>query len=750
MKHVPWAGIGRGVMVVLLLSGLAVRAAVAAQDDAARQYAVAADLQGRGEFSQAASAWREFIAQHKRDERMARAYENLGVCLYQEGKYAQAVEALEKAVAAKDPKDAAAPRALSMAAQASLKAGAFPAALQYVAKFQAAHPGHALLPDVLHVAAESDLQLGKLAEADAIYSQLIEKYPSNPAAELWKVRRGAILHAQKKYEETIRYLDPLVAELRSPDCVAEARYLVGESQLELKQPGEAAKSLAASWEVQPTWRQAFETGLALAEAYRQTGDLAGAQTAIRRAIDAFPQDKRMDRATYRLGTYLTLSGQPKAAAEAYRKVVDRWPESPVAPYALHELGCAQLTLKDVAGAETAFTKLLDKRIPDALARKARYARAMARQQQAKPAEAIADLEAVLAGAPAGREKSDARFLLGLCRVELKQYDKAVAAFQGLLTDDPKYAARDEALHQWAWALKRAGRDAEASAAFAKLADEYPKSPLAAEAHYHVAETRFRAKDYARAAVDYYAVVDQAGGSPLAEKAAYQLAWCYYHQGSFADAGKTFKFYLAKYPDGPSTADAAAMEAECLFKQGQAAEALAAYAKLKPLPNPDAQAAVLLHAGQAAAQLARWPESAAWLEKLVGQQPASPMLADALCELGVAQQHLGKPAEALAAWRQAIATSDREPAARAQFLIGRMQSERNDSKEALKSFLKVLYGYSYPKWQAEAAYEAARCFEKLGQRPEAVGMYRGLVEKFPTNEKIDAAKERLAELQGDVK
>lgn len=503
-------------------------------------------------------------------------------------------------VAAKHPKDLAAPHALYLAGFVALEVGDYPAALRHAARFQAAYPDHTLTPEVLCVAAESNLQTGKLPEADALYRQLAEKYSNHPDAALWGLRRAAILHAQKKYEEVVRVLEPLSGELQAPDGVAEARYLIGASQLELKQPAAARKSLTASVEAQPKWRQAFETRLALAEACRETGDLAGAQAAARRAIAEFPESRLLDRAYSRLGAYYALAGQPDQAAEAYRKVVRQWPASPLAPYALHELGCAQLNLEDAAGAEATFHSLLEKQVPPALASRARYARAMARQQLGKPAEAAADVEAALGAGLAAGERSDARFLLGLCRTELKQYDKAAEAYGAIVRDDPKYAAAEKAVYHWAWALKRAGRESEASQAFARLAADYPKSPLAAEA---------------------------------------------------------------------------------------------------------------------------------------------------LCEWGWARQNLGHAAEAVAAYRQALAKSDGESAARAQFLIGKIQADQKDVGEAVKSFIKAAYGYSAPKWQAEATFEAARCLESLGQKSQAAAMYQELLDKFPKSDKTDATKKRLAELQG---
>ncbi len=654
--------------------------------------------------------------------------------------------ALYAAVAEKYPNQPGAPQALYMAAFTALELGDWASALAHARRFLAAHAGHELAPDALHVAAESILQSGKPADAEALFRQLVRDYPAHANAELWKVRLGVALHAQKKHEDTIRALEPILGELRSPERAAEARYLIGSSQLELKQYEAAAKSLSGSLEAQPTWRQADETWLALAEAYRGAGDLGQAKAAAAQAIERFPQSPLLDRAWYRLGTYRTLAGDTGAAAEAYRKVVDQWPKSPFALQALHELGCAQLSQKNAAAAEATFNTLLERHPAPPLAARARHARAMARQQQGKFAAALEDLQAVLAAQPGRQEKSDARFLAGICHAELKHYDEAAALLRALLDDDPKYAQADKALHQLGRVLKLAGREAEAAKALTRLADEFPQSPMAGEAQFSVGQSRLQAKDYAAAATAFYDVLKKAEKTPLGEQATSKLALCYFRQGNFADAQKTAAYQLAVYTDGPLAPDAALMAAECLREQGMFAEALAAYAQLKPSPNRETQAAILLHAGQAAAQLKRWSESAEWLGRAVRECPDSPRMAEILCELGWARQNLGQPDDAAAAYQQAIAKTDREPAARAQFLIGKIQSEANNPKEAVKSFFKVLYGYSAPKWQAEAAFEAGRALEAAGDKPQAAKAYQELLDKFPQSDKVPPAKQRLAALK----
>ena len=82
------------------------------------------------------------------------------------------------------------------------------------------------------------------------------------------------------------------------------------------------------------------------------------------------------------------------------------------------------------------------------------------------------------------------------------------------------------------------------------------------------------------------------------------------------------------------------------------------------------------------------------------------------------------------------------------MIGQIQFQQKKYAEAVKSFYLVLYGYPYPQWQADAAFEAAKCFEALHKKSQAIKQYQELIEKFPQSDKVTAAKSRLEALQRD--
>jgi TolA-binding protein len=654
--------------------------------------------------------------------------------------------ALYAAVAAKHPDDPVAPQALYMAGFAALGKEDYNAALKHATDFLAKYAQHELAVDVTHVAAESNLQLSKFEEAEKLFGQLLQKHAGHADAEAWKIRQGLSLQLQKKYKEAIAALQPLLKQIKTPAAVAEINYLIGISQVELKEFAAAVKSLQASLKASSTWRQADEAMLALALALGQSDDRAAANETLRKLIADFPQSKLLDRAHYRLGEYSFTDGDMKAAAAEYALLADKWPQSPLAPHALYGLGWAKVNEKRYADAEKALDKLVGSSAEHKLVPRARYARGIARQQLGKFEPAIEDVRAFLGADPSETEKAEAQYVIGLCQVGLKKHAEAAATFEALLKDSPKSSIADKAYYELAWALQSQDKKKEAAEAFAKVAEVQPDGPLAAEGLFHVAEAAYDGKEYKTAAEKYAAAFRKAGKSDLGEKAAHKLGWARFHQDDFAAAQEAFAQQQAQWPNGQFASDAAFMEGECLFKQKKYKEALAAYDAVKKPSSRDFEVLTMLHSAQTLGQLKQWKKALDKLAKGAKQHADSSYLPEILFEQARAQQNLGQLSAANALYEEVIAKTNTEVAARAQFMIGEIEFEQKKHADAVKSYYKVIYGYGYPKWQAEAAYEAGRCYEVLGKKPQAVKQYQELVQKYPESDKVQLAKERLKELE----
>lgn len=638
--------------------------------------------------------------------------------------------------------------------------------LKHVQAFLKAYPQDRLLPDVKYVAAESHLLRNQPAEAEKIYRELTASAGERAEGELWKVRLGLAIYLQKKYQEVITALEPLLASLKGTDNLAEAQFLIGASQFQLGNFDAAAKALQAALQANPKWRQADETLLFLSRVQRQQDKLQEALATVRKLLADFPDSPQVAQAHYRLGEYSYAATDYKTAIGEYDEVLTRT-DSPFVPYALYGKAWAQMKSNAYAAAAADLTTLLKDHAGHALLADATFARAMCRRQAGELDGALEDVNAYLATKPELNSRSDALYERGLVQVALKQLAAAAATFQEVLKANEKYAGADKVLYELAWAYKSMddkAKNAEAVTTFGKLATTFPESPLAAEANFHVGEAAYEKHEYAEAAKAYAASRQKVAQGDLGEKVRYKLGWANFQQKQYDPALSEFTDQLQEYPQGALHAEALFMKAECLFRQEKYTEALAAYqaAQKAQLSSPTIQLLALLHAGQSASQLKQWDVALATLAQIGEKSPDSPYLAEANYELGWVKQNSGHEDEALKAYEEAATQSRVAVGARARFMIGELYFNRKEHAEAIRHFQRVMFGYGaekaaedVKKWQAKAGFEAGRCTEvqiqdaAAGDRPtliaDAKKFYQYVIEKHPQDELVAKAKQRVATL-----
>jgi TolA-binding protein len=85
--------------------------------------------------------------------------------------------------------------------------------------------------------------------------------------------------------------------------------------------------------------------------------------------------------------------------------------------------------------------------------------------------------------------------------------------------------------------------------------------------------------------------------------------------------------------------------------------------------------------------------------------------------------------------------------------GEVLFEQGNHTAAIKAFFKVAYGFgekqapaAFHPWQAQATFEAARCFEVLGKADQAAKLYAEMVDRYPDAAQTQAARKRLEALQ----
>ncbi|MEX0819413.1 MAG: tetratricopeptide repeat protein [Pirellulaceae bacterium] len=656
-------------------------------------------------------------------------------------------------------------QALYNAAFTALELGKYDEGLEHAATFIAKYPEDRFLPDTKYVAADCNLKLGKHAEAEAAYRDLLANNKGHAEYGTWQVRLGLVLYLQKKYEDAITALQETVKDLKRPEQLAEGQFLLGASQFQLGQFEAAAKALAAANAADPNWRQADETLLYLSRAQRGLKHLDAAKATVRKLIAEFPESSLLDHAHFRLGEYSYASGDYPSATAAYDAVIANWSDSLFAPYAYFGKGWSSLKAKQFPAGIESFTSLIDKFSDHTLTSEAYLARGMCRRQTADLDNAVQDFNKFLETKPGQPQKSDALYERGLAEVALKKFDQATATLESLLAENQQYSSAPNVLYELGWAYTNRNQPEDAVAAFAKLAKDHADSPLAAEANLHVAEARYAKGDYPEAVKAYTAAKSKAEPGEVAERAIHKLGWAEYRLEKYDAAMTEFDEQLEAYPEGSLASDGLFMKGESLFKLKRHADALQAFTAAMQKPSADKQKQVLtlLHGGQSAAQAGQWEPSLEMLDRIVNEFPDTPYLAEAIYERGFAKQNLKQLDDAIKDYERAAELSRGEVGARGQFMIGEVLFEQKKFEAAIRAFKRVMYGYggdqatdAVKPWQAVAGYEAGRCAEvqikdasgaeaRAKLIADAKSSFSYVIQRHPQHDKAAQAKEQLSKL-----
>lgn len=673
------------------------------------------------------------------------------------------------ALADKHPQSPAAAAASSMTALALLEAKQPAAALKqadaYLAKYAPQADADAVL-DVRAVRAECLLALGRHADAAQAFAELVAANPRAERRGAWQVREAAALAADRQWQQAHETLMKSTPQLAG-DLRAEALLLDASALVELKQPAAAAKLLAEIDASFPKWSRRDEALLLQVRALREAGDKAAALAVAERLVKEFPAGTTADVAWYRLGQLRQDAGQHDEAIAAFGQAVKLAPAGSRAPWALLASGWCHEAKGRLPDAIRVWSELIEKHPQSPAAPSGLLARSDVRQRTGDTAGGLADAQRLLQQARDGQGKFDAavlgeaRLLEGLCLAGEKKFGQSAAALQRLLQEQPQFSAADRVLFELGVVQSRDGKGADAAVTFQSLAEKFPNSPYAAEAWLEVGEHRWGREQYAEAAQAYAAAVAASGTGQgrmalVAEQARHKLGWSHAMRKDHAAAARAFAEQLAAAPQGGLAKDAHAMLGESLLAQGKAAEAARAFAQALAEPIGLSSAALrdatFLRAAEAAARQEKWAESLALAERFLAAAPQSPQAPDGRYAAAWARQNLGNLDEALAGYR-AVADGPRtEVACRARLMEGEVLFEQEQHKEAIKAFFKAAYGFgeqqappAFHPWQAQATYEAARCFEVLKQPDQARKLYAELVARYPDSQQIPAARKRLEAL-----
>ena len=698
---------------------------------------------------------------------------------------------------AEHPDDPAVAPGLGLAASVLLTAGRSAEAIASADRFLALPAKQrgetaadaATVIDVRAIRAEALLAGGDATAAAEAFRALVSDAGDDPRAAHLRLRWGAAQAAAEDWEGAHTTLGPLTAgggEALEGDDRPLGLLLDATALVELERAREAVLLLERIARDHPAWPRQAEGQLLAVRARREAGDAAGAVVIGEQLLAGNPAPAIAERGWFRLGQAREDAGEPAAAIEAFVAARRIAPQGPRVAAGLLAEGWCHEALGSLDLAIGRWTEVVDHHPDSAALVPALLARGDARQRLGMPVDGLADAEVVIGLAAAHDRRVDAqaaaeaRFLAGLCLAASGKTTAAIDTFSALLAATPDFPAADRVLLELGFARSLTGDAAGAELTFEELRRRFPSSPRQADAWLERGEMRFAAGDWEGATEAYGQVLAAAPQRrALCEQARHKRAWVFAMQQDHAGAARAFAEQLAEDPDGICGADGRAMLGDALFRLGRFDEAEAVLARALAAPealsSPDLIGVATVRAAECAAKEERWEESFGlvdgWLAAVAargeGAQPGRATVWQGRFARAWALQNLGRLEAALAEYREladagleAGSGDGRGPgelAARARLMEGEILFEQGQHKEAIASFFKVAYGFGeteapapFHPWQAQATFEAARCFEVLAKPEQARGLYAEVVDRYPASPYVAAARKRLDALLSAVK
>ncbi len=732
------------------------RAAEPADASFASRVAAAQALQEQELYDLAATEWRAIIAAKPGPKILARAQYNLGLCLFQQDDWPAARTAFESVAKGGEP---------SLTTSALVNLGIVEFTASQSAKDET--PGLERALTALDAAlkqkptepqaAEARLYRGEVLAARNEWAAAAREFQQSAGVKDFRQAdraqdRAAFCYFQLKdyTNATAAYLE-LVKKFPKSSYAANASLAAGKCCLLNNDLPGAEQQLSAAWEGQGS----AEAAHWLAQCYLKQQEPKSALKLVEEALAKKPApnwrtELRFDRAE-------ALSNDPQThreAAEELASLASESQDSGASTWAATRAAQLMLSSGNAGRAKELAQQALAKKPAAELTAElqrtlaeSEYTLAVEAYQQGRYADVLRTQQQLPDSA------GEARWLqlTAACHKQQKNWAAAAKTLEKLIAQHGQEKSVDQWLYNLADVQTESGDSAAAIKTYERLTTAAPSSPLVGEAWLRIGEARLAAKQTPEAIEALRKAGDAAGATAaIRERACHQLAWLEFEQKNLAGTISAIDQQLSAAPNGPLANRAKLLRGEALFAQQKYADALKAYQQADLQQQPELAALILLHQGQAQAQLKQWEASAATLSQARNKFPDASQSAEIRYELGWALQNLGRTEAAAQAYSEVAAGPPSPLAARAQFMLGEMQFAAKEYDEAVRTFFAVAYGYGgreapadYHAWQAESLFEAARCLDQLGKPGAAAKLCRECVERFPESPKTKHAERWLA-------
>ncbi len=321
--------------------------------------------------------------------------------------------------------------------------------------------------------------------------------------------------------------------------------------------------------------------------------------------------------------------------------------------------------------------------------------------------------------------------------------KVRAAYREVFENYPDSLWADDAIYQLAI---RSRTDEEAFALFRRLINNYPDSEWGDDSMYAIAYASYKIAGelkktgtlesldayYNRALALFNQLIVTYPGSDLSDQAQFNTAMCYYGKGELNLALSTFDTLREPFSDSPLLYQILYVTGEIYLKMQDYENARVEFTNVVDSGDPDLAPLASFGIPQAYLAEGKYQEALDGYQKVIDLYPDTKAGQDAYFYMGWAYERLEKYEEAIAQLEKGIDLfPHNENAANAQVYIAQIALVNKDIATAVDAFQKVADNATYDyDTRRMAQYSVGKIYEDNNETDLAIGAYQKLLTEFP--------------------
>lgn len=608
------------------------------------------------------------------------------------------------------PKSASVPMVRQWLAKAQHEQGRHTQALATLDPLLKEAPRKKAGPEILHIAADSMTDLGRFADAERAYRDLLTlnpDYPRAPEARLGLAWTLLNLGGEKA-QEGEGILDVIARNPDAPDFAQTARILRARWQLRSGRTADAAQTLTDLLVSQPGRPARLEAHFWLGEVLLASGDHAKALSHyehVTQDTDPVQLDLLMN-ARLRRGECALAANDPTKALESFEKVLIEGSDETARLVAARKM----IEAAGKAGV-----------LRDTLSRLRRIA-------DEDPSEHVAG-----------------PCLLAIAEAELasQQHDAAIATWNATAKRFPKTSWAASALSRAGETIASRGDPERGLAVLRAAAEQSPEPAQAAECRFRIAGILFRLGRFKDAHDEFLSITEKPEASKLHEMALFNAMLCLARQEKSEELVQLFRRFSSQFPESIFRETVVAEQGRLESELGKEEGARTKWQQiLDAFPQTPRRHVILFEIAKSLMREGKLQDAVARLQELITEYPDGTHIPEAQFLVLVAQRQLGTHTleASIAALKDLIQKYPNSPVAGdILFQIGEAYFTGEDFANAQTWFTRLARSVTRHELADDALYFAGLAALRRNDAGPAIALFEEIARDHPKSPRLGEAR-----------